>query len=154
MEKVELDPAIIQGVAGKGRVLSDDQIKMLMKAGNMNIEEVMKRSGQTREQVISNYTAIVEAYVRIKFATFQPKQTDDPDVPPTFPIIIPPLMAELFNAQKDFPFMCQYLIAAYATVDTTLSRPDLPASIVWHHMCPMCKVTDCLFHTKNRKSSE
>ena len=145
---------IVGAVASNGRLMTDEQVRIAAEA--MGYTEAMAKANLTQEQIEGIWktvTDFVEGYVRIKFATFQPQVTDDHDLPPHFPAIMPTVIYANFKAQKECVHMCQFLISKCAPIDVALGRLDLPATVIYTHMCAMCKLSDCQFHPSKREET-
>jgi len=127
-------------------------INEVTKALKVDWDQIAKEAGVPVADVLEDYVQSTEAYVRIKFATFQPKPAANPKSPPAFPAIVPRVVVERFNGSGRAN-LCEFLIANYAVVDQVLQRADLPASVVYNHMCAMCTVKTCEYHPTKRQET-
>lgn len=133
----------------QGYALTVDQHRAVATAMKANWDEMAKDMGLSVKDAQVHFVNVIEAYVRIKFATFQPSDADDPGLPPKFPTIVPKSLFAGFKRSAE-AHLCQYLVTSFALVDQVLGRPDLPASVIYYHMCRMCKLSDCAFHPSKR----
>jgi hypothetical protein len=145
-----VDTKVVSIINEEGMALTVAQHQAIAKALKADWPKLAEGTGMSVKDTQIQFVNVIEAYVRIKFATFQPQDTDDPDRPPKFPTIVPKTIVAGFK-QSGEKHLCEYIVTAFAMVDQVLGRPDLPASIIYHHMCPMCKLEDCKFHPTNRK---
>lgn len=146
------EPKTVPIVQQQGMALTPQQHQAIGKAMKMNWAALSEKLQVSEAQAKQQFVQVMEAYVRIKFATFQPTPNDDPDMPPRFPTVVPKAIFEAFR-QSGEKHLCEYLITGFAMVDNVLNRPDLPASIVFHHMCRMCKVEACKYHPSKREET-
>lgn len=144
------DTATVSVVQQKGMALTLEQHTAIAKALKVDWATLGERMGCNADKAKEQFIYTMESYVRIKFATFQPQPSDSPDVPPRFPTIVPKSIFAAFKASGE-AHLCEYVVTGFAVVDQVLGRSDLPASIIYHHMCRMCKVSACKFHPSKRE---
>jgi hypothetical protein len=147
-----VDATVVPVIHQQGYALTMGQHRAIAKAMKANWDALAKDTGLSVQDTQLHFVNVIEAYVRIKFATFQPSDADDPSLPPKFPTIVPKSLFAGFK-QSGEDHLCQYLVTSFSLVDQVLGRPDLPASVIYHHMCRMCKLTDCSFHPSKRDES-
>jgi hypothetical protein len=145
-----VDTKIVPVIHQQGYALTMGQHRAIAKAMKANWAKLAQDTGLSVQDTQLHFVNVIEAYVRIKFATFQPSANDDPNLPPQFPTVVPKAIFATFT-QSGEDHLCEYLVTSFALVDQVLGRPDLPASVIYHHMCRMCKLTDCQFHPSQRK---
>jgi hypothetical protein len=133
-----------------GRKLTNEQIEAIVEEMKVDFIELARRSKVTVSQAVAGFIDLVENYLNIKFQSFAPKASDDPELPPAFPVVVPMIIHHSFKNQDDDEFMCQHLINSFLPVDYTLKRQDLPASVIYNTMCRMCKLSDCEWHPTHR----
>ena len=147
-----VDAKVVPIIHQEGYALTMGQHRAIAKAMKANWNALAQDTGMSVKDAQLHFVNVIEAYVRIKFATFQPSANDDPNLPPQFPTIVPKAIFATFK-QSGEDHLCEYIVMSFATVDQVLGRPDLPASVIYHHMCRMCKLTDCRFHPSQREET-
>ena len=140
---------IVPVIHQQGFALTQDQHQAVAQAMAANWAELAQETGLSAMEAQAHFINVIEAYVRIKFATFQPAFNADPTLPPKFPTIVPKLLFKGF-LESDEEHLCHYLVTSFALVDQVLGRPDLPATVIYNHMCRMCKIEGCSFHPSKR----